>query len=443
MIDAQFNQITELLHKIDYGELKKILPEDRKTLMVALQYLQKPNSTKMDLDTATRILTQWKEMRPYQTSLPEKIKKAIQNRFAGRVSSQKLMQQIGETEKSLWVNRGHALAKKSDSQGAFDAFWEAYQLGSGVGASELAMFFEEGINPNGVPPELLKLAQQNKWLRPLPLSAEHKVAYYLYSVAAEKGDYIGQRKYGELFAGLKDTIPVRGLTEKEETALGLYRESAGEREAKKWFAKAAKQGDLEAQFRLGVLDNWERGAKGAQSRGIWLIQEAAEAGHPKANLYMGILHLEKGIPRYPIDKKIAQDAIAYLKKASEAGEANADFLIALTHLYGDVSEKERWREPMEKAATAGVPEAQLAMASYTNYPERETWVQLYKNNPQKIDPEKYAGLRYHTPLSKMIIKEYLGNMQYDLGLIDNVQYGKYFDRAQDPGLTDSARARRG
>ena len=96
--------------------------------------------------------------------------------------------------------------------------------------------------------------------------------------AAEQGDVLAQFKLGLMYHGGKD-IP-QDYTE-----------------AVKWYRKAAEQGFDEAQFILGVIYGHGKGAPFDNARAVKWYRKAAEQGHAKAQYNLGTMYANgKGVP---------------------------------------------------------------------------------------------------------------------------------------------------
>ena len=255
MIDTNFTAVANALHIIhEHPEiLKKIPPQERKVLMAALQALQRgyqDSISQRDIDNAARILTAYSDRDTPKSSQLTKIKKGFQNLFRGRVSSAELNRMAHDTERELWLNRGDRFLlrpeQKRDAQRAFEAYKHAFELGSSKAAGRLAWFFEtEQFPPKELRTFLEKVTQGNPIIYKMGhLSDEQKVAYYLYEKSAIAGNAIAQRKMGEMWADHPD-----------QATDHLYHPSPNEGIALKWFAKAAKQGDLESKYRAGIIKN--------------------------------------------------------------------------------------------------------------------------------------------------------------------------------------------
>lgn len=97
-----------------------------------------------------------------------------------------------------------------------------------------------------------------------------------------------------------------------------------------WFGRAAKQGHVQAQFKLGLLYDAGLGlTENNKAARIW-YKAAADQGHLKAWTMLGSLYLQgRGIPRDP--------AVAsfYFKKAAFQGDPVAQYALGSMYVYGD------------------------------------------------------------------------------------------------------------
>jgi len=126
-------------------------------------------------------------------------------------------------------------------------------------------------------------------------SKKYGKAFPLYLKIAKTGDVYSQKIIGWMY----------------DTGLGAHKDKV---EAKRWYRKAAEQGDPTAQSNLGVM--YEKDYD--YSEAVKLYREAAEQGNADAQNRLGIMY-EKG-------KGVTKDyteAIKWYRKASEQGDANA------------------------------------------------------------------------------------------------------------------------
>ena len=138
-----------------------------------------------------------------------------------------------------------------------------------------------------------------------------------------------------------------------QTFLGLwnfYCKDFCEWRAKEWFQKAAKQGIIEAQYRLGVCyANDERTPDHAKA--VKWYRKAAEQGHAEGQVALGMAcYFGRGIA------KDEAEAIRWLRKAEEQGH----YLVA--ELLQNIAD---WAELVKKhseAAKLGDSEAQIGLA---------------------------------------------------------------------------------
>jgi hypothetical protein len=113
--------------------------------------------------------------------------------------------------------------------------------------------------------------------------------------------------------------------------LGFYASNGFCASAVDDFRKAADQGDLNAQFLLGM--NYLLGSpqlKKNEAEGIRLIRKAAEQGYPKAQCYLGIWYSEG---RYVL--KNPPESAKWHLKAAEQGYALAQFKLGEAYRFGD------------------------------------------------------------------------------------------------------------
>ncbi|HID81457.1 MAG TPA: sel1 repeat family protein [Chromatiales bacterium] len=126
-------------------------------------------------------------------------------------------------------------------------------------------------------------------------------------------------------------------------------------EAAKWYEKAAKQGDSNAQYNLGVMyGNGEGVMQNSKSAAKW-FEQAAKQGHSGAQILLGKQYYRgEGVPQ---DYKAA---FRWYEKAATQGEEYAQFFIGTMYFEGngvtqDYKLAAKW---FEKAANEGIDIAQ-------------------------------------------------------------------------------------
>lgn len=133
-----------------------------------------------------------------------------------------------------------------------------------------------------------------------------------------------------------------------------------DKEAARWFERAAKQGLPAAQFNLGLFYEQGRGVARNDSRAFHWYQSAAEQGHARARHNLGTMLVEgKGTPRN-YDK-----AAHWFAKAAEAGVAES--FVSLGMLYerglGRPRDPARALAYYRKAAAQGSKAAEKRIAA--------------------------------------------------------------------------------
>jgi|GEM_PF-3378240 len=258
MLDSNFDALSKALNNLHHNPeiVKKIPPEERKHLMTALHALQMGYQDRIqqkDIDNTIKILKAYSENEVPKTSWIKGIKKGIENKLLNRVASAKLLQQIKETEIDLFFNRGDRFYLRDDQRKnvpeAFKAYKAAFDLGSTRAGTRLAHLIESNEFPKS---ELQPLLEQLKTSNPTIFNMNHlskpqKATYLLYDKAAIKGDSLAQRKLGELWASHPD---------QENYNLPGY--SPYDKIALRWLKKAAKQGDVQAQRQIEMIQSKQR-----------------------------------------------------------------------------------------------------------------------------------------------------------------------------------------
>jgi S1-C subfamily serine protease len=93
-------------------------------------------------------------------------------------------------------------------------------------------------------------------------------------------------------------------------------------EAVKWLAKAARQGDAAAQYRLGAMYSEGRGVATDEKEAAKWLGKAAEQGHVYAQVNLG--------RKYHTGRGVEQDhskAATWFRKAAEQGNVDAQYLL--------------------------------------------------------------------------------------------------------------------
>jgi TPR repeat protein len=128
-------------------------------------------------------------------------------------------------------------------------------------------------------------------------------------------------------------------------------------EAVKWYGQAAKAGDPEAQYAIGmVYVNGDGVAKDAAEGAKW-IERAAHSNHAPSQFQLGVMSCAgSGIPQ-----DFAQ-AVTWYELAARLGHAPAQYNLAVMLRKGqgcaaNLSEAQSW---LEKAAAQGLEIAQTA-----------------------------------------------------------------------------------
>lgn len=147
-----------------------------------------------------------------------------------------------------------------------------------------------------------------------------------------------------------------GLSVDEILTLGnKYYEERNYEEAVRWYRKAAKQGNADAQYRLGFLAGWGLGIDFDEAE-KWMYK-AAEQGHVDACNEIG--RWEESVDDY-------KASIKWYRMASEKGNADATGSLAEFYEYGLGVEKnlEEAEQLYIKAVALGGPYEQYELARF-------------------------------------------------------------------------------
>ena len=102
-------------------------------------------------------------------------------------------------------------------------------------------------------------------------------------------------------------------------------------EAFKWCSKAAKQGYVNAQYNLGLSYYRGDGVEKDFTEAIRWYTQAAEQGYADAQFNLGLLYYEgegEGVEKDP------KEAIRWCTKAAEQGNAKAQYTLGTMHYFG-------------------------------------------------------------------------------------------------------------
>jgi TPR repeat protein len=133
-----------------------------------------------------------------------------------------------------------------------------------------------------------------------------------------------------------------------------------EREAAKWFRKAAELGDVHAQFNLGLCCDEGQGVERDEREAAKWYRKAAEQGDADAQFNLGLCYAEgQGVER---DER---EAAKWFRKAAEQGDADAQFNLGLCYAEGRGEKRDQWEAAnwYRKAADQGHAGAQCNLGA--------------------------------------------------------------------------------
>ncbi|MDS1821269.1 tetratricopeptide repeat protein [Vibrio parahaemolyticus] len=102
-----------------------------------------------------------------------------------------------------------------------------------------------------------------------------------------------------------------------------------DKEAVKWYRKAAEQGHADAQHNLGTMYNQGKGVPKNDKEAVKWYRKAAEQGHAEAQFQLGLMHTY-GVGVLENHKK----GLSWLRKAAEQEHATAQKLIGTMYVLG-------------------------------------------------------------------------------------------------------------
>ena len=176
-----------------------------------------------------------------------------------------------------------------------------------------------------------------------------------------------------------------------------------------WFREAAVQGNSSAQYNLGVLYEHGLGVGQDDVRALLWYHSAAEQGHARAQYNLGVFYAQgRGIPMDYVE------AQRWFKKAADQGIAKAFYNLAILAEsgLGTPANPAAARALMSRAALLGDPEARQALASPGKRPPAR--VEAARPDAAKGEPPK--------PATEVIgaVQHMLAELGYDPGRIDGM-----------------------
>lgn len=156
-------------------------------------------------------------------------------------------------------------------------------------------------------------------------------AIYWLLQSAEQGDVSAQYNLGVLYSTdqeLPDETPKmdRGVLYFEVNP----RAKSNMQKAFDWYKKAAEQGHEASQLNLGVMYNQGRGVKQDYKEAAHWYEKASAQGNAKAQLNLGILY-DQGLGM----KKDIIKAAEYYRKAAEHGIRDAQYNLGIIYFNGE------------------------------------------------------------------------------------------------------------
>ena len=142
-------------------------------------------------------------------------------------------------------------------------------------------------------------------------------AYAEFLPLAKQGDKQAQFRLGEMY--------VNGYGVKQDDAAAMA-----------WYRKAADQGLHEAEFAVGAAYYRGEGAKADKREAFRWFSKGAAHGEPKAQFSVGVM-LENG----EIGRANKAEALRWYRQAAEKGYADAQYLMGTRYLAGDGVTKNR------------------------------------------------------------------------------------------------------
>ena len=202
------------------------------------------------------------------------------------------------------------------------------------------------------------------------IEQDYRQAIAWYERAAIKGYAEAQCALGKLYyEGEKNSlsnIRMREIIGETTRNTGIPQNYA---QAYAWFEKAAAQGNVEAQYKLGCLYYGGRGVKQDYETARILFENAAVKGNAHAQFYLGMM--------YAAGKGVRQDYLKekdWYEKAAAQGHTVAQYATGTMYSNGQgvIQDYDQARAWYEKAAAQGHEDAKKALAELSQPARRRS-----------------------------------------------------------------------
>jgi len=181
-------------------------------------------------------------------------------------------------------------------------------------------------------------------------------AIYWLLQSAEQGDVSAQYNLGVLYSTDK-TLPDE--TPKMDHGVLYFevnpRGKSNMQKAFDWYKKAAEQGHESSQLNLGVMYNQGRGVKRDYVEAAHWYEKAAAQGNAKAQLNLGILY-DQGLGM----KKDIMKAAEYYRQAAERGIRDAQYNLGIIYFNGEGGIAQDYQESYAWLSLAAEQGSELA-----------------------------------------------------------------------------------
>ena len=247
----------------------------------------------------------------------------------------------------------------------------------------------------------------------------------------------------------------------EDGILGILGIKGAEarRYAKQLYIPVANKGNVEAQYRLGLLHADKRftvrdGLRNDNVAMEWLTK-AAEQGHPEAQAELGLMHAELSLMheagRSGLDTHEAALAYKWCRSAIKAGVDRADVFFSLGHLYqngmsntptgkGRIAIMEKWYLAAVKKKHVGAMR-ELGLAHFNDTPGLVGWSDGSSKGANNIDAARYLQMAAdeNDPAAIYYLGEmYLSNKHQSIkGPKAKEAAADHFKRAADAGIVEA------
>lgn len=221
----------------------------------------------------------------------------------------------------------------------------------------------------------------------------------------------------------EEVLPLLTLSEEQgveiaERVLGdLFAEAQDEKNAIKWYIKAAEDGDVQAKVKLASICLQQEDLEHDQIAFDWLF-DAALLGHTKSQVAIGVAYkIGAGV------EKNAEEALIWLTKAARKGDVEAKFQLGDLYCHGDQDVPQNHETAFElifEAASQGHVKAQFRLG--VMYDKNNSKVEAFKWLTKAAEQGHRKAQTYLREIDeKELLREQLFSPKFDRADRSNMQ----------------------